>query len=151
MIFHMQVKWYFKMAVFCSLVQLTLSGDHIPWGSILTSMPLWAIVVAHFSYNWTFYTLLTLLPTYMSDVLGFSIKEVSLYTCSEFIHTHRLLLLTQCFPILERCAVGSALHWLWAAGRAGWPAGWLPEGELLLPDCGCQEGLQSRRWGAASS
>ncbi|CAB1343611.1 unnamed protein product [Coregonus sp. 'balchen'] len=55
--------------------ELTLSGDHIPWGSILTSMPLWAIVVAHFSYNWTFYTLLTLLPTYMSDVLGFSIKE----------------------------------------------------------------------------
>ncbi|KAJ8014130.1 hypothetical protein DPEC_G00037060 [Dallia pectoralis] len=50
-------------------------GEHIPWGSILTSLPLWAIVVAHFSYNWTFYTLLTLLPTYMSNVLGFSIKE----------------------------------------------------------------------------
>ncbi|XP_012989659.2 sialin [Esox lucius] len=50
-------------------------GNHIPWASILTSLPLWAIVVAHFSYNWTFYTLLTLLPTYMSNVLGFSIKE----------------------------------------------------------------------------
>ncbi|KAM6956689.1 sialin [Aplochiton taeniatus] len=48
---------------------------HIPWGSILTSMPLWAIVVAHFSYNWTFYTLLTLLPTYMSNILGFSIQQ----------------------------------------------------------------------------
>lgn len=49
--------------------------DHIPWRSILTSMPLWAIVVAHFCYNWTFYTLLTLLPTYMSDILGFSIQQ----------------------------------------------------------------------------
>lgn len=51
--------------------------DHIPWRSIITSRPLWAIVVAHFSYNWTFYTLLTLLPTYMNDVLGFSIQQVS--------------------------------------------------------------------------
>ncbi|KAK6328723.1 hypothetical protein J4Q44_G00007010 [Coregonus suidteri] len=55
--------------------EMSPTGDHIPWGSILKSMPLWAIVVAHFSYNWTFYTLLTLLPTYMNDVLGFSIKE----------------------------------------------------------------------------
>uniref|UniRef100_A0A4W5NVN6 Sialin n=1 Tax=Hucho hucho TaxID=62062 RepID=A0A4W5NVN6_9TELE len=55
--------------------ELSLRWDHIPWGSILKSMPLWAIVVAHFSYHWTFYTLLTLLPTYMNDVLGFSIKE----------------------------------------------------------------------------
>ncbi|XP_062319477.1 sialin [Osmerus eperlanus] len=55
--------------------ELSPTVDHIPWGSILTSMPLWAIVVAHFSYNWTFYTLLTLLPTYMSNILGFSIQQ----------------------------------------------------------------------------
>lgn len=39
-------------------------------------MPLLAIVVAHFSYNWTFYTLLTLLPTFMNNILGFSIQQV---------------------------------------------------------------------------
>uniref|UniRef100_A0A3P8RQ50 Sialin n=1 Tax=Amphiprion percula TaxID=161767 RepID=A0A3P8RQ50_AMPPE len=55
--------------------ELSTSAGYIPWGSIVTSMPLWAIVVAHFSYNWTFYTLLTLLPTYMNDILGFSIKQ----------------------------------------------------------------------------
>ncbi|KAG9275405.1 sialin isoform X1 [Astyanax mexicanus] len=55
--------------------ELSPTSDHIPWMSILTSVPLWAIVVAHFSYNWTFYTLLTLLPTYMNDILGFSIKQ----------------------------------------------------------------------------
>ena len=60
----------------CLLLQLSPTVDHIPWGSILTSVPLWAIVVAHFSYNWTFYTLLTLLPTYMSNILGFSIQQV---------------------------------------------------------------------------
>ena len=43
---------------------------------MLKSLPLWSIVVAHFSYNWTFYTLLTLLPTYMKEVLRFNIQEV---------------------------------------------------------------------------
>uniref|UniRef100_A0AAX7SZG8 Sialin n=1 Tax=Astatotilapia calliptera TaxID=8154 RepID=A0AAX7SZG8_ASTCA len=55
--------------------ELSTSASNIPWRSIVTSMPLLAIVVAHFSYNWTFYTLLTLLPTYMSDILGFSIQQ----------------------------------------------------------------------------
>uniref|UniRef100_A0A3B3XPW7 Sialin n=1 Tax=Poecilia mexicana TaxID=48701 RepID=A0A3B3XPW7_9TELE len=55
--------------------ELSTSAGHIPWRAIVTSMPLMAIVVAHFSYNWTFYTLLTLLPTYMNDILGFSIQQ----------------------------------------------------------------------------
>lgn len=58
------------------LAQLSTSAGNIPWRAIATSRPLWAIVVAHFSYNWTFYTLLTLLPTYMSDILQFSIQQV---------------------------------------------------------------------------
>ncbi|MBN3304807.1 S17A5 protein, partial [Amia calva] len=55
--------------------ELSSSSKHIPWKAILKSLPLWAIVVAHFSYNWTFYTLLTLLPTYMKNVLGFNIQQ----------------------------------------------------------------------------
>ncbi|RXN01429.1 Sialin, partial [Acipenser ruthenus] len=55
--------------------QLNSSNKNIPWGSMLKSFPVWAIVVAHFSYNWTFYTLLTLLPTFMDTVLGFSIQQ----------------------------------------------------------------------------
>ncbi|KAF5269201.1 hypothetical protein FQR65_LT02502 [Abscondita terminalis] len=45
-----------------------------PWKSILTSMPVWAIVVAHFSENWGFYTLLTQLPTFMKDVMHFELE-----------------------------------------------------------------------------
>ncbi|PKU31381.1 sialin isoform x1 [Limosa lapponica baueri] len=48
----------------------------VPWRPMLESLPLWAIVVAHFSYNWTFYTLLTLLPTYMKEILRFDAQEV---------------------------------------------------------------------------
>ncbi|OWK57704.1 Sialin [Lonchura striata] len=47
----------------------------VPWRPMLGSLPLWAIVVAHFSYNWTFYTLLTLLPTYMKEILRFDAQE----------------------------------------------------------------------------
>ncbi|RMC13370.1 hypothetical protein DUI87_10905 [Hirundo rustica rustica] len=47
----------------------------VPWRPMLESLPLWAIVVAHFSYNWTFYTLLTLLPTYMKEILRFDAQE----------------------------------------------------------------------------
>ncbi|TWW78379.1 sialin isoform X1 [Takifugu rubripes] len=55
--------------------ELAVSTNNIPWRAIVTSRPLWAIVVAHFSFNWSFYTLLTLLPTYMNDILGFSIQQ----------------------------------------------------------------------------
>ncbi|XP_039595282.1 sialin isoform X1 [Polypterus senegalus] len=50
-------------------------GWTLPFLSMLTSLPLWAIIIAHFCINWSFYTLLTTLPSYMSQVLHFSIKE----------------------------------------------------------------------------
>ncbi|CAH0749926.1 unnamed protein product [Diatraea saccharalis] len=46
-----------------------------PWRAMLTSGPVWAIVVAHFSENWGFYTLLTFLPTYMKDVFLFDTSQ----------------------------------------------------------------------------
>jgi hypothetical protein len=36
-----------------------------PWGQFMKSPAVWAIIVAHFSENWGFYTLLTQLPTFM--------------------------------------------------------------------------------------
>lgn len=36
-----------------------------PWKSMFTSKPIIAIAVAHFSYTWGYYTLLTQLPTYL--------------------------------------------------------------------------------------
>ncbi|KAK3921380.1 Putative inorganic phosphate cotransporter [Frankliniella fusca] len=47
----------------------------IPWMSVLKSMPFWAILVAHMGQNYGYETLLTELPTYMKQVLRFSIKE----------------------------------------------------------------------------
>jgi hypothetical protein len=49
----------------------------VPYKKIATSMPFWAILVAHCGQNWGFYMLLTQLPTYMKNVLGFDVKTVS--------------------------------------------------------------------------
>ncbi|NXX68268.1 S17A5 protein, partial [Spizella passerina] len=61
--------------ILSSLKDQLSTQKSVPWRPMLGSLPLWAIVVAHFSYNWTFYTLLTLLPTYMKEILRFDAQE----------------------------------------------------------------------------
>uniref|UniRef100_A0AAG5DLK9 Putative inorganic phosphate cotransporter n=1 Tax=Anopheles atroparvus TaxID=41427 RepID=A0AAG5DLK9_ANOAO len=46
----------------------------IPWSSIAKSMPFYAILLAHLGQNYGYETLMTELPTYMKQVLRFSIK-----------------------------------------------------------------------------
>uniref|UniRef100_A0A8D1U145 Sialin n=1 Tax=Sus scrofa TaxID=9823 RepID=A0A8D1U145_PIG len=72
---HRTISPYEKEYILSSLRNQLSSQKSVPWIPMLKSLPLWAIVVAHFSYNWTFYTLLTLLPTYMKEVLRFNIQE----------------------------------------------------------------------------
>lgn len=50
---------------------------NIPWLSLLTSVPLWAILVTQFGWMWTFLTLITELPTYMDQILHFDIQSNS--------------------------------------------------------------------------
>ncbi|XP_061679490.1 sialin isoform X3 [Syngnathoides biaculeatus] len=49
-------------------------GWSVPVLSMVTSVPLWAIVVTQMCSNWSFYTQLTSLPTYMSNMLHFDLK-----------------------------------------------------------------------------
>ncbi|KAK5646080.1 hypothetical protein RI129_004544 [Pyrocoelia pectoralis] len=49
-----------------------------PWRSIATSIPVWAIIAAHFSENWGTYTLLTQLPTFMKDTLHFELASTGI-------------------------------------------------------------------------
>ncbi|KAB0797493.1 hypothetical protein PPYR_08486 [Photinus pyralis] len=56
-----------------------------PWKSILTSMPVWAIVVGHFSENWGFYTLLTQLPTFMKDILQFELGATGIMAAIPYL------------------------------------------------------------------
>lgn len=49
----------------------------VPYWKIMKSLPFYAILFAHMGQNYGYETLMTELPTYMKQVLRFSIKEVS--------------------------------------------------------------------------
>ncbi|KAH8319216.1 hypothetical protein KR074_002401 [Drosophila pseudoananassae] len=49
--------------------------EGIPWRSLATSVPLWAILLTQCGQGWAFYTQLTELPTYMSNILHFDIQS----------------------------------------------------------------------------
>lgn len=50
-----------------------------PWGKLLTNMPVWAVIVAHFCNNWSLYVLLSWLPTYVNKGLGVDYAAVGLF------------------------------------------------------------------------
>uniref|UniRef100_A0AAR5QB79 Major facilitator superfamily (MFS) profile domain-containing protein n=1 Tax=Dendroctonus ponderosae TaxID=77166 RepID=A0AAR5QB79_DENPD len=57
----------------------------IPWKSILTSPPIWALVVAQIGHDWGFFTMVTDLPKYMKDVLHFNVKENGIWSSVPYI------------------------------------------------------------------
>ncbi|KAJ8966522.1 hypothetical protein NQ317_009606 [Molorchus minor] len=63
----------------------------IPWKHILTSVPIWAILMAHFCENWGYYTLLTQLPAFMKRkyvllcVLNFDLNNSGLLSALPYL------------------------------------------------------------------
>ncbi|KAH1003189.1 hypothetical protein HUJ05_011129 [Dendroctonus ponderosae] len=57
----------------------------IPWKSIVTSLPFWAILLAHMGHNYGYETLMTELPTYMKQVLNFSLKDNGLLSALPYL------------------------------------------------------------------
>ncbi|XP_072157143.1 putative inorganic phosphate cotransporter isoform X2 [Bemisia tabaci] len=56
-----------------------------PWRHILTSLPVWAVVVAHTAHNWGFWLLLTEMPQFFSSVLKINIKEDGLLSALPYL------------------------------------------------------------------
>lgn len=56
-----------------------------PWISILTSVPMIALVCAQIGHDWGFYIMVSDLPKYMSEVLHFSIKDNGLYSSMPYL------------------------------------------------------------------
>lgn len=57
----------------------------VPWFDILTCLPLWAILVTMCGQSWAFYTQLTELPTYMSEILHFDIQQNSILSAIPYL------------------------------------------------------------------
>ena len=49
----------------------------ILWRQLLTSLPVWAIITAHFCFNWVNFTCISLLPSYFREALNLAISKVS--------------------------------------------------------------------------
>lgn len=56
-----------------------------PWKSILTSWPVWALIIVESGHDWGGYTIISDLPKYMSDVLHFSVNQNGLLSSIPFI------------------------------------------------------------------
>uniref|UniRef100_A0A1B0BAI7 Major facilitator superfamily (MFS) profile domain-containing protein n=1 Tax=Glossina palpalis gambiensis TaxID=67801 RepID=A0A1B0BAI7_9MUSC len=50
----------------------------VPWKSIFTSVPFFALIAAHCGFTWGFYTLLTEVPTYLNSALNLDMKSNAL-------------------------------------------------------------------------
>ncbi|KAI8468510.1 MAG: carbohydrate transporter [Monoraphidium minutum] len=59
--------------------------EPVPWGAFLSSAPVWAVTVAHFCFNWGYYTLLAWLPSYFELALGLNVQESSFLTLIPYV------------------------------------------------------------------
>ena len=77
-----------------------------PWREILTSVPVWALAAACFSFSWGYCTLSTCLPLYMHDVLGLDMTKNGVYSAVPFVSA-----------IVALPVAGLFADWLRAPGR----------------------------------
>lgn len=59
------------------LTVLFLQDMKTPWLKFITSMPVYAIIVANFCRSWTFYLLIISQPMYFTEVFHFDVSKVS--------------------------------------------------------------------------
>ncbi len=59
--------------------------EAIPWGRLLRLPSVWAIVVAHFSSNWSLYVLLAWLPSYFKRTFGVTLANAGLLSAAPWL------------------------------------------------------------------
>lgn len=76
-----------------------------PWRAILTSFPVYAIATAHLTYTWGFYTLVTLLPAYMKNIMHFDMQNSGFISAIPYLVKSALLFvsgyLADCFQVKQ--------------------------------------------------
>ncbi|XP_044252866.1 sialin-like [Tribolium madens] len=56
-----------------------------PWKGILTSLPVWALVLGQFGHDWGWYTMVSDLPKYMDSVLRFHVQTNGLWSALPYL------------------------------------------------------------------
>lgn len=57
----------------------------IPWGRLLASPAVWAIIVNHFCHNWSLYVLLAWLPSYFKTTFDVSLANAGLLSAAPWL------------------------------------------------------------------
>ncbi|NWU48830.1 S17A4 protein, partial [Dromas ardeola] len=60
-------------------------GRSLPLVAMAKSLPLWAITIACFCTDWMFYMLLTSMPTFLSNILHFDLRENGLLSSLPYV------------------------------------------------------------------
>ena len=60
-----------------SLKEKPSDGKSVPWLQMATSVPLWAVITAHFASNFGSYILQTYFPSYLNEQLHYNITKAS--------------------------------------------------------------------------
>jgi len=76
-----------------------------PWRQLLTSIPVWALAAAFFANDWGFFSLVSCIPLFMHDVLGFDIAKNGILSAIPF------------FAALSVIPLGWFADWLRSPGR----------------------------------
>ncbi|XP_011691709.1 PREDICTED: putative inorganic phosphate cotransporter [Wasmannia auropunctata] len=56
-----------------------------PWKSILRSLPVWTLLVVQCAQSWGFWMLLTEIPSYMTSIMRFNIKQNGMMTALPYL------------------------------------------------------------------
>lgn len=57
----------------------------IPWKAILSSVPVWGLILGEIGHDLLYFMVVTNLPKYMSDVLKYNIQQAGLMMALPFI------------------------------------------------------------------
>lgn len=74
----------------------TSSSKHlaVPWRAMLTSTPVWAIIITHGCSVFGYFTVVNQLPTYMKYILNFDIKQNGLLSSLPYLGKYLFAILT---------------------------------------------------------
>ncbi|XP_075029458.1 sodium-dependent phosphate transport protein 3-like isoform X1 [Calonectris borealis] len=111
-------------------------GRSLPLVAMAKSLPLWAITIACFCTDWLFYMLLTSMPTFMSNVLHFDLRENGLLSSLPYVGNglgHILAGLLADFLLARRVLGTAAVRKLFSALGMLLPAVFL----VAVPYIGC--------------
>ncbi|KAM9605871.1 sodium-dependent phosphate transport protein 3-like isoform 2-T3 [Morphnus guianensis] len=111
-------------------------GHSLPLVAMAKSLPLWAITIACFCTDWLFYMLLTSMPTFMSNVLHFDLRENGLLSSLPYVGNglgHILAGLLADFLLARRVLGTAAVRKLFSALGMLLPAIFL----VAVPYIGC--------------